>query len=81
MNKKTIELFLQRNPIDDDFFIWLINESFYIEKRQSSDFVLEIDLDLIKTIGISSSHVFIETDFGRYSFFKKIKQNIIKGDE
>ena len=60
MNKKTIELFLQRNPIDDD-----------IEKRQSSDFVLEIDLDLIKTIGISSSHVFIETDFGRYSFFKK----------
>lgn len=70
MDKKTFRLFLQRNPINDDFLLFLNNENIlYIEGPNK--FITKLNFAEITAIGLDSKHIFIETKFGRYSFLKK----------
>jgi hypothetical protein len=70
MNIKTLKRFLERNPIDKEFECGIC-ESDNTLNISKKGFHIEINIDLIKSVGLSYTHIFFETSFGRYSFLRK----------
>ena len=72
MNTGTLKKFLTENPLSNTFYYHIGDEYFEVTGRNEyNKFVFKIEIKHIDSIGVNYREVFIETRFGRYSFFRK----------